>query len=346
MKRRIKRLLCSDFIWIAVILEYNTNNLQKIFVQKHMFRKLMSQKLARFVIIFCLVSISVFSLNAQTDEPPLEDDKPINVETLLFTIPLTVNDKTGRSITGLQKKNFTIYQDGEEQDIELFMNEEAPMNVAILLDTSYSTKDVLDNIQKAAKDFVKILRKDDKALIAGFDNRTKFLTALTSDRKVLSRAIEQTQVNRIDGSDMYDAIDSVLKRYFNSLKGRKAIIVLTDGIVMGNKINAQQTLDSMQKADTVFYPIIFKTNFYKAKKSSTLVKTLQILSEETNGRFYEKESAKLKEAFQSIAEDLKKQYLIGFYPENTENGKSKGLLKIEVDQKNLFVRAKKRLTLD
>lgn len=281
---------------------------------------------------------------------PIEDDRPINVETLLFTVPLTVNDKTGRSFPGLKKENFTILQDGEEQDIELFMNEEAPMNVAILLDTSVSTKDVLDDIQKAAKDFVKILRKDDKALIAGFDNRTRLYSPLTQDRKTLTRAIEQTAVNRVDGSDMYDAIDSVLKKYFNSLKGRKAIIVLTDGIVMGSRITAQQTLDSMQKADTVFYPIIFKTNFYrtsnKASRSSNLIKTLQILSEETNGRIYEKESAKLKEAFQSIAEDLKKQYLIGFYPENAEDGKSKGLLKIEVDRKGLFVRAKKRLTLD
>jgi len=303
-----------------------------------------------FIFMSCLfIFINSFqTIRAQTEEPPIEDDKPINVDTLLFTIPLTVNDKTGRSFPGLKKENFKIFQDGEEQDIELFMNEEAPMNVAILLDTSFSTKDVLGDIQKAAKDFVKILRKDDKALIAGFDNRTKFFSVLTQDRKVLSKAIEQTEVNRIDGSDMYDAIDSVLKRYFNSLKGRKAIIVLTDGIVMGNKITAQETLDSMQKSDTVFYPIIFKTNFYKAKnnssKSSNLVKTLRILSEETNGRIYEKESAKLKEAFQSIAEDLKKQYLIGFYPENSEDGKSKSLFKIEVDQKGLFVRAKKRLT--
>lgn len=315
-----------------------------------MFRKLISQKITPLAIVFCLISISFFSINAQTEDPPIEDDKPINVDTLLFTIPLTVNDKTGRSFTGLKKENFKVFQDGEEQNIELFMNEEAPMNVAVLLDTSVSTKDVLGDIQKAAKDFVKILRKDDKALIAGFDNRTKFFSALTQDRKVLTKAIEQTEVNRIDGSDMYDAIDSVLKRYFNSLKGRKAIIVLTDGIVMGNKITAQATLDSMQKSDTVFYPIIFKTNFYKTKnsssKSSNLIKTLQILTDETNGRLYEKESAKLKEAFQSIAEDLKKQYLIGFYPENSEDGKSKGLIKIEVDKKGLFVRAKKRLTLE
>lgn len=301
-----------------------------------------------FATMFCFLTLSFISADAQTDTP-IEDDTPINVDTLLFTIPLTVTDNKGKSFTGLTQKDFTIYKDGEEQDIELFMNEEAPMNVAILLDTSRSTKDVLDNIQKAAKDFVKILRKDDKAVIAGFDNQTKFLSGLTSDRKILSRAIDQTSISRFSGSDMYAAVDAVLKRHFAALKGRKAIIVLTDGMVIPQKITAQQTLDAMQKADTIFYPIIFKTDFYKTKnaapKKSSLIKFLQILSEETNGTFYEKESTKLKEAFQSIAEDLKKQYLIGFYPENSENGKSKGLIKIEVERKGLFVRAKKRLVL-
>lgn len=313
-----------------------------------MFAKSKSQKIFRLVLMFCFSSFCVLSFDAQT-ETPVEDDTPINVDTLLFTIPLTVTDGKGKSFTGLTQKDFTIYQDGEEQDIELFMNEEAPMNVAILLDTSHSTKDVLDDIQKAAKDFVKVLRKDDKAVIAGFDHRTKFLSGLTSDRKLLSRAIEQTEISRISGSDMYGAVDEVLKKHFAALKGRKAIIVLTDGMVIGQKITVQQTLDAMQKADTIFYPVIFKTDFYKTKnaapKKSSLIKILQILAEETNGTFYEKESTKLKEAFQGIAEDLKKQYLIGFYPENSENGKSKGLIKIEVERKGLFVKAKKRLTL-
>jgi len=91
-----------------------------------------------------------------------EDDTPIKVDTLLLTMPFTVADKNGRNVAGLKKENFSIFQNGEEQDIEYFFNEEAPMNVAILIDTSASTEKALDKIQKAARDFVKILRREDK----------------------------------------------------------------------------------------------------------------------------------------------------------------------------------------
>ena len=295
------------------------------------------------LILLCFVLLS----NARAQDE--NDDAPIKVDTLLFTIPLTVSDERGHNVPGLEKENFSIYQDDDKQKIELFYNEEAPMNVAILLDTSYSTKDVLDNIQKAARDFIKVLRPEDKAVIVSFDHRTVFLTGLTSDRKVLLKAIDQARVSEVTGSDMYNAVALVTQNYFASLTGRKAIIGLTDGMVTGHGISAQQMLDTLQKSDTVFYPIIFKTKFYSSKKTVTkrppMIKFLEIFAEETAGKFYEKEATKLKEAFQSIAEELKKQYLLGFYPQGSESGKPSGYIRVDVDRKGLTVRAKKRLKL-
>ncbi len=298
--------------------------------------------------IFILFALIIFThFTKAQDETVIIDDTPIEVETLLFTIPVTVTDKTGRSITGLKQENFSIYQDGEEQDIEFFLNSEAPMNVAILLDTSYSTRKVLDNIQDAAKDFIKILRPEDKAMIVGFDNRTVFLSQLTADRKILSNAVNRTDISRVNGSDMHSAVMEVINRYFRTLQGRKAIIVLTDGMVVTDRgITAQKVLDSLQESDIFFYPIIFKTDFYSSRprnKKPIMIEFLQILAEETTGKFYEKEATKLKEAFRSIAEELKKQYLLGFYPENTERGDSSRHIIIKVDQKGMIVRAKKKL---
>ena len=305
----------------------------------------------KLIILFLTSSIFLPAAMAQDpkEEPTIIDDKPINIDTVLFTIPFTVSDSKGRNVPGLQKKNFTIYQDGEEQDIEIFLNEEAPMNVAILLDTSYSTKEVLDDIQKAARNFVKILRPEDKAVIVGFDNRTLFLSDLTSDRKVLSKAIGRVEVSKVTGSDMYEAITLVLKKHFASLKGRKAIIALTDGIVAGRNNTVQQILDSMQETDTVFYPVIFKTKFYSKNGAQParpkLIRILEILADETAGRLYEKEATKLKEAFESIAGELKKQYLIGFYPDSNDEGKTTGYVRVDVDQKSLIIKSKKKLKL-
>jgi len=300
-------------------------------------------KLLFQILLALLLCCFVFPsfLKAQDEE----DNTPVKIDTLLFTIPLTVSDKKGSYIAGLKKENFGIYEDGLSQNIELFLNEEAPMNVAILLDTSYSTKDVLDNIQKAARDFVKILRPGDRAVIVSFDNRTVFLTRLESDRKVLSNAIEKVSVSNVNGSDMYEAITQVAKIYFADLKGRKAIIALTDGMVTGRGISAQQILDTLQKSDTFFYPIIFKTEALKNKRKPVTVELLQIMAEDTGGKFYEKDSTKLKEAFQSIAEDLKNQYLLGFYPRNTETANLRSRIRVTVDRTDLIVRTKKRLGL-
>jgi len=174
------------------------------------------------------------------------------------------------------------------------------------------------------------------------------LSGLTSDRKALSKAINQARISEINGSDMPDAIFSVVNNHFASLKGRKAIIVLTDGLVTGRVYTAQQTLETLQKADVILYPIIFSKNASRSTKlrtpSSSPFGILKILTEETAGRFYEKEAAKLKEAFQSIAEDLRNQYLLGFYPEKSETGKSLGHIRVAVDRKGFTVRAKKKLS--
>jgi Ca-activated chloride channel family protein len=306
----------------------------------------LQSRLGVMIGISLLLFFIAFSNVLKAQEP--DDDVPIKVDTLIVTIPLTVSDSKGRNVPGLKKENFSVIQNGEEQEIELFLNEEAPMNVAILLDTSFSTKDVIDDIQDAARDFIKILRPEDRALIVSFDNRTRFLSGLTSDRRTLSRAIEQARITETNGSDMPDAVFSVVNNHFAALKGRKAIIVLTDGQVSGRGYTAQQTLETLQKADVILYPIIFSKNGSRQARfrsnASSPFGILKILTEETAGRFYEKEAAKLKEAFQSIAEDLKNQYLLGFYPQDAEMGKPLGHIRVAIDRKGFTVRAKKKLS--
>lgn len=274
------------------------------------------------------------------------DDTPIKVDTLLLTTPLVVKDNKGRYIAGLQKENFSIFQNRQKQEIEFFFGEESPMNVAILLDTSASTKEVLDKIQQAARDFVKVLRPEDKAVIVGFDNRTLFLSDLTSDKKQLSKAIREVRIAYDAGSDMNAAVLEIVKRHFSAIKGRKAIIALTDGMVIRRDVSTQQTLDALLEADTVFYPIVFKTKFYaeamSRPKKPLPIEMLEFLADGTAGRFYEKDAANLKEAFESISEEMKKQYLIGFYPQNTGMAKSLKNIDIKVDRKDSIVETKKK----
>ncbi len=150
-------------------------------------------------------------------------------------------------------------------------------------------------------------------MIVSFDYRTLFLSELTSDKKKLSKAIEQANIADRAGSDMNKAVFQLMNNHFGSFKGRKAVIALTDGMVIRGDISTQQTLEILQKADTLFYPIVFKTKFYADARQRAAAKNrkplpmemLEFLANETAGRFYEKDVTNLKEAFQSIAEELK-----------------------------------------
>lgn len=276
------------------------------------------------------------------------DDAPIKVETLLYTIPLTVSDSGGRHISGLKKENFKILQNGDEQEIEFFLDDQAPTNVAILVDTSISTKPVLSSIQKAAKDFIRVLRPEDRGIIVGFDYKISILSEFTSDRKKLSRAIDRISVAAQSGSEMNRAIEIIVANYFAALKGRKAIIVLTDGIINGKSITDSRILNVLNKSDTLLYPVIFKTAAYFIKDSNrpnsrltSPFESLKNLAELSSGRLYEKNAATLNEAFQDISVELKKQYILGYYPPDT--GKSRKV-KIRVDRQDATILTRKSLS--
>lgn len=296
-----------------------------------------------------LLFLSIVILITLTKAQDLTDDAPIKVNTLLLNIPVTVSDKNGHYITGLKKEDFSVYQNGKKQQIDYFLDDEAPMNIAILLDTSASTRFVLGDIQKAARDFIKVFRPEDKGIIVSFDFETVFLSELTSDTKKLGKAINVAQITGRGGSNMPDAVYKVIRDYFASIKGRKAIIVLTDGMV-GGRITFEQTLNILQKSDTFFYSIIFKPSdsFSPGMRQKTaqgiqdsILNRMKLLTEGTAGKLYEKDTGKLREAFQSIAEELKRQYVIGFYPENAENW-NRLPIKIVVDRKDVTIEAKKR----
>jgi VWFA-related protein len=300
-----------------------------------------------FLLLLTLIILTQITI---AQEAANDDDSPIKVDTLLITMPLTVTDNKGRYVPGLKKGDFTIIENGIEQPIEYFFNEEAPMNVAIVIDTSASTKNALGNIQKAARDFVKVLRPEDKGIIVSFDNRTLFLSDLTADHKKLTKAIEKARIADEAGSDLNEAVLRLVNKYLDSFKGRKAVIALTDGMVVKRSVSSQQVIDALRESDTLFYPIIFKTKFLieaKARAAATggkpmSIEILEIIASETGGRFYEKDSASLQEAFLSIAEELKNQYLLGFYPQDVERGKATGNIRVEVERKDFRLKIKKR----
>ncbi len=126
-------------------------------------------KSSRMLVAALCLLIGASVSHAQQREQKPDSEQTIRIETTLVSVPVIVSDRQGRYVSGLKASDFTVYEDRSKRPIDFFGDAEEPINVALLLDTSKSTTPVLDDIKKAAKDFVKQLRPRDRAMIVTFD---------------------------------------------------------------------------------------------------------------------------------------------------------------------------------
>ena len=196
--------------------------------------------------------------NEEDDIAAESDDEVLTVETNLVTLPVRVLDRQGRFVSGLTKEDFSVHEDRAPQKIEYFSNEQSPFTVALVLDMSYSSKFKIDEIQQAALTFVTELRPEDKVMVVSFDGDFYVLSEPTSDRKTLEQAIIRTQIG--SGTSLYETVDFVLNKRFSQIKGRKAIVLFTDGVdTTSREVRDRDNLDDALEFDALIYPIRYDT---------------------------------------------------------------------------------------
>ncbi len=187
-----------------------------------------------------------------------DEDEVIKVNTQLVSVPVRVMDKKGRFIGGLQKENFTVIENGVEQEIDLFSNEHQPFTVALVLDMSYSTTFKIAEIQNAAIAFIDQLRPQDKVMVISFDEEVHMLSEATSDRNQIYRAIKSTRI--ATGTSLYEAVDLVMNERLRQIEGRKAVILFTDGVdTTSRRSNDMRNLSDAMELDSLIYPIRYDT---------------------------------------------------------------------------------------
>ncbi|MGA9768976.1 MAG: VWA domain-containing protein, partial [Blastocatellia bacterium] len=215
--------------------------------------------------IICIIALaflywpSACPVYAQDDQ-----SSAIKLQATLVSVPVIVSDRQGRYMGGLKVQDFTLYKDRVQQQIAAFDSVEEPINVALLLDTSKSTRNVLDDIKDAATDFLKTLRPQDRAMIVSFDYEAHVLSVLTSDRKALERAVRRAEIGLYPGTTLRDAIVKVTNEHFKEIKGRKAIVLLTDGKDHGSRTGEAELLDSAAESDAIVYSIFYGTGVGRA----------------------------------------------------------------------------------
>jgi len=212
---------------------------------------------------------------AQATAPPVTT---LSVDVNVVTLPVTVRDKHGKIVSNLTKDDFTLEEDSKPQSIRYFSQENnLPLTVGLLVDTSMSERDNIDKERSASRSFLDqmITRPADRAFVIHFDREIELLQDLTSDHAKLEKAVglidvepavENTQTNDQGngsprahrggaGTKLYDAIFLACDEITRKQKGRKAIVVLTDGEDRGSQETLNSAIESAQKAETVVYTI-------------------------------------------------------------------------------------------
>ena len=182
------------------------------------------------------------SKKSGTGPDEVDEGDVIKTDTQLVSVPAFVTDATGRPLSGLRPENFRIIEDGQPQTIANFGTTETPFEIALLLDTSGSTRDDVALIRSAANSFIEALRPGDRVGIVAFNqSRTgsssvatvEVLTPLTDNRESLRAAIENLGASQ--GTPYYDALERVADNIFrepprDEMRGRRAVVALTDGV--------------------------------------------------------------------------------------------------------------------
>ena len=183
----------------------------------------------------------------------------IHFDTALVTVPVTVLDRNGRYVPLLRRDQFRLEENGVEQKIAYFATTDSPFSVVLLIDTSGSTDYRLKDIQDAAFKFVERLKPTDSVMVMSFDDRIQVQCKATTDRDVIEKAIRHTRTG--GGTRLYDAVDDILRKQLQTITGRKAVVLFTDGVdTTSHRASYDSTLRLAEESDAPIYSVDYDTS--------------------------------------------------------------------------------------
>lgn len=332
----------------------------------------------------------------------------ISVNVKLVTMFATVRDKHGALIRNLTKDDFVLQQDGHPQTITYFApDSDLPLTLGLLVDTSMSQRRVLDQERDASHAFLDhLLREDkDKAFVIHFDREVELLQDLTSSRQKLEASLDQlgrpqfsqTGGGGSSGSDpdsgsgggggrgsrghggggtlLYDAVYLASDELMKKQQGRKAIIILSDGVDRGSKETLRDAIETAERSDTLVYSILFADkeehgngggyggghmggmggggmgggghHRYPEESRPDGKKILQQLAKETGGRFFEvTKKETIDQIYAEIDEELRNQYALRYTPDKTDAAMGYHKILLTTKQKDSVVQTREGYYID
>jgi len=359
----------------------------------------------RFLLsVGALLPAGLWAQSSAQQSPQEQEGRPVvtfGSDVKVVNLFVTVRNRQGQIVRDLKKEDFILEEDGRPQTIRYFSQEsDLPLTLGLVVDTSLSQRRVLGEERNACYVFLdEMLRDKDMAFVIHFDREVELLQDLTSSRKQLEAALERLETPQLSrrpqwggsgrpgssgpsgtpgrrgvGTTLYDAVFLASDELMKKQSGRKALILLSDGVDMGSKVSLPEAIEAAQRADTLVYSILFSDQqaygppggfgnrggwggpgmggmgrrgrmgggrkFPQPQARPDGKKILERISKETGGALFEvskKES--IGQIFDRIQEELRHQYSLGYTPDSNAGA---GYRKIHLTtrQKNLIVQTR------
>ena len=258
----------------------------------------------------------------------------IRVNTTLVVIPVTVTDPLNRFVLGLDKQDFRVFEDGTEQKVKQFADEDAPLSIGLLVDTSGSMGSRIETSRQAVTQFLKTMNAQDEAFLVTFGDRAELAIGFTE------RANEiQSKLTSIEPQGLTALLDAVymgLREMKRAKNPRKALLIISDGGDNNSRYTANQIENLVREADVQIYSMgVFGPFPYLGISTAELSgpHLLSQLSEQTGGRaFAAANDGALPSIATRIGIELRNQYVLAYSPTNqNRNGKYRKI-EVKLDQ--------------
>lgn len=291
--------------------------------------------------------------------PPQEAPPTIKVDVSLVNVLFSVRDKRGGLVSNLTQDDFTLYEDGKMQEIRRFSREsDLPLTIGLLVDVSVSQRALIEEERRAARQFFsQILRKQDLAFLISFGSEAELLQDLTNSVPLLSRGLEELRISASvsgihpgpvptsqppRGTLLYDAVYLASTEKLKGEVGRKAVVLITDGVDQGSRVKLEEAIQAAHKSDVIVYSIYYYDPSFYGWGFGTSDSALRRMSEETGGRLMKVSRRNtLQSIFDEIQQEMRSQYTLAYSPTNSARDGAFRRIEIRPRRKDLKVQARK-----
>ena len=260
----------------------------------------------------------------------------VNVD--LVVVHTSVTDKSGQFVSGLKQQDFKLFEDGVNQTIQSFSQEDVPVSLGLVIDLSGSMRNKIEDVTKAALAFIRASNPDDEEFLIGFNDEVELLEDYTSDIDTISDTLNNTVVT--GGTALWDAIYLAVQKAQSGSKPKKALILISDGEDKDSYYSLDEMVAKVQESDVQIYSIGFLNEFpdkglfgrwSKSEPEKARDALLRISTETGAKAYFPKNPNEIHKVVAEIAHELRSQYSISYVSSNTARDGGWRRLKISLD---------------